>query len=418
MNAFNITFKDLQVFLRDRSAVVMLFLMPFIFIVALAAIGRNVDFSEVASLTEKLDLVVVNLDPNGIAAQKFIATLKNSEIVKPIFQEQAVTENQLNQSALRYALFIPSNFSADLDASRQVSLRLAMHPLAEETSLMTVERAVSRATREYLMVEYLNKGLQQMGEMQAADPQAADAFSMQRIQAQVNEQQAQAAQRPLITVIQTTAGQKEATDVTLPGLGEITVLGMAVLFIFLSAQNTAMSIFNEKKLGSFRRLMAAPISKAALLAGKLLPNLILCLVQLAVILITGTFILQLLGLKPINLGPDWIGVVVVAVAVALCSTSLGILIIAIARTEGQIGGLSSVLVFVAGILSGSFIPLFLFPEGLVNIVRFLPLYWANQAFYGMAFRGQTLVDLWPNVIALLVFTVVFFGIGLWRFKFD
>jgi ABC-2 type transport system permease protein len=418
MNAFNITFKDLQVFLRDRSAVVMLFLMPFIFIVALAAIGRNVDFSEGASLTEKLDLVVVNLDPNGIAAQKFIATLKNSEIVKPIFQEQAVTENQLNQSALRYALFIPSNFSADLDASRQVSLRLAMHPLAEETSLMTVERAVSRATREYLMVEYLNKGLQQMGEMQAADPQAADAFSMQRIQAQVNEQQAQAAQRPLITVIQTTAGQKEATDVTLPGLGEITVLGMAVLFIFLSAQNTAMSIFNEKKLGSFRRLMAAPISKAALLAGKLLPNLILCLVQLAVILITGTFILQLLGLKPINLGPDWIGVVVVAVAVALCSTSLGILIIAIARTEGQIGGLSSVLVFVAGILSGSFIPLFLFPEGLVNIVRFLPLYWANQAFYGMAFRGQTLVDLWPNVIALLVFTVVFFGIGLWRFKFD
>ena len=103
---------------------------------------------------------------------------------------------------------------------------------------------------------------------------------------------------------------------------------------------------------------------------------------------------------------------------ALCSTSLGILIIGIAKTEGQIGGLSSVLMFVAGILSGSFIPLFLFPEGMVNIVRFLPLYWANQAFYGMAFRGQTLVNLWPNVIAMLVFTVVFFGIGLWRFKFD
>ena len=418
MNVFNITLKDLQIFIKDRSSVVMLFLMPFIFIVAFAAIGKDVDFSEGASLADKLDLVVVNLDPNGAAAQQFLTSLEESGGVKPVFQDQAETEDQLNQAALGYALFIPTNFSADLEAGRQVNLRLAIHPLAEETNLITVERAVSRAARAYLMVAYLNQGLQQMGEMQAADPQAADAFSMQRIQAQVEEQQAQAAQRPLISVVQTAVGQKTSTDVNLPGLGETTVLGMAVLFVFLSAQNTAMSIFKEKKLGSFRRLMAAPIQKAALLAGKLLPNLILCLVQLAVIIITGAFILQLLGLKPLSLGSDWIAIGVVSIAMALCSTSLGILIIGIAKTEGQIGGLSSVLMFVAGILSGSFIPLFLFPEGMVNIVRFLPLYWANQAFYGMAFRGQTLVNLWPNIIAMLVFTVVFFSIGLWRFKFD
>jgi ABC-type Na+ efflux pump permease subunit len=126
------------------------------------------------------------------------------------------------------------------------------------------------------MMEYLNKGLEQMREMQAANPQAASAFSEQRIQQQVAQQQTQAAQRPLITVVETSAVKESAKEnVDLPGLGEVTVLGMAVLFVFISAQNTAMSIFKEKKLGSFRRLLAAPISKASLLGGKLLPNLIM-----------------------------------------------------------------------------------------------------------------------------------------------
>ena len=151
-------------------------------------------------------------------------------------------------------------------------MRLAVHPLANEANLMTVERAVSRVAWEFLMMEYLNKGLEQMREMQAANPQAASAFSEQRIQ-----QQAQAAQRPLITVVETSAVKESAKEnVDLPGLGEVTVLGMAVLFVFISAQNTAMSIFKEKKLGSFRRLLAAPISNASLLGGKLLPNLIMC----------------------------------------------------------------------------------------------------------------------------------------------
>ena len=60
----------------------------------------------------------------------------------------------------------------------------------------------------------------------------------------------------------------------------------------------------------------------------------------------------------------------------------------------------------------------MFPEGLVNLVRIFPHYWANQALYGLVFRGLTRVDIWPNIVALLVFSLIFFGIGLWRFKFD
>jgi ABC-type multidrug transport system permease subunit len=53
------------------------------------------------------------------------------------------------------------------------------------------------------------------------------------------------------------------------------------------------------------------------------------------------------------------------------------------------------------------VPLFLFPEGLENLARGVPLYWTNQAYFGLFFRGQTLVELLPNVAALLGFSALF-----------
>ena len=418
MKMLSITLKDLQVFLKDRGAVIMLFVLPFVFIVALAVVSQGARIGSSSGEVEKLTLVVVNHDTEGATTQSILDDIENTGKFAILTQDQALTEKQLNQSTLRYALFIPANFSADIEAGKQASLRLALHPLSDEASLMAIERAVTRAARDVTTMMYLNKGLEQMAAMQAGDPQAEEAFSQERIQQQIAQQGAQAAQRPLIKVVEVNPAKTEGVETNFPTYGQYVVLGMAVLFVFLGAQNTAASIFKEKKLGSFRRLMAAPISKASLLGGKLLPNLILSLVQIVVILITGGYLIQFFGVEPLDFSSDPLGLAIVALVTALCSTSLGIFIASLARTEAQVGGLSSVLLFVAGLLSGSFIPLFLLSPALANIGRFLPQYWANQAFFGLVFRGQTLVDIWGSVLALLIFTLAFFGIGLWRFKFE
>jgi len=418
MKMLSITLKDLQVFLKDRGAVIMLFILPFIFIVALAVVSQGARVGSGSGEVKKLTLVVVNNDPSGKTAQDILDTIGDTGKFAIVTQDQALTEKQLNQSTIRYALFIPVNFSADIEAGKQASLRLALHPISDEASLMAVERAINRAARDVTTMMYLNKGLEQMAAMQAGDPQAEDAFSQERIQQQIAQQAAQAAQRPLIQVVEVNPAKTEREETIFPTYSQYIVLGMAVMFVFLGAQTTAASIFKEKKLGSFRRLMAAPISKAGLLGGKLLPNLVLSLVQIAVILFTGGYLIQFFGVEPLDFSSDPLSLAVIALATALCSTSLGIFIASLVKTEAQVGGLSSVLLFVAGLLSGSFIPLFLMAPFFANIGRFLPQYWANQAFFGLVFRGQTLVDLWPNVLALLIFTLAFFGIGLWRFKFE
>lgn len=420
MNTLSITLKDLQIFLKDRGSVLMLFLLPFVLIVMFSLVGQNV--STDSGGNEPLPLTVSNRDPGGQATQAFLDGLKSTGKVELVFKDPADVEDKLNQAALRYALLIPAGFSADLAAGKQTTLRLMLHPQNSPTQILAVERAVMRASREYLMMEYLEKGLTLMGQMQAANPKAAEIFSEQKIQQQVEAQKISAAARPLVEVVETIpAALKEEQDKVKegqPGLGQYSVLGMVVLFVFLSAPTTAQSFFKEKRQGSFRRLIAAPVSKASLLAGKLLPNLILCLVQIVVIFIAGGYAIRILGIKPLDLGGDPLGLVVVSFAVALCATSLGIFLAAIGKTEGQVSGLGTLILFMAALLAGSLIPLFMFPSGLENMARLVPHYWANQAFYGLIFRGQTLADVWPSVAALLAFTLVFFGIGLWRFKFD
>lgn len=416
MKIWNITQKDLLIFIKDRSALVMLFLLPFVFIVATASLsGRSNEESR--EMGARLNLVVVNEDVDSGAAGDIINGLQQTGKLEIITQGRQQTEAQLNASTLRLALFIPPGFSADIAAGKQANLHLKLHPLANQDDLMTVERNLARVVREYLMMGYLDQGLKQMAAMQAANPDAAAAFSETRLLQQVDLQKAQAAQRPLIRV-RTVNAVEEKPNADLPGIGQTTVLGMAVLFVFLGAQNTALSIFREKKYGSFRRLMAAPVHKAALLAGKLLPNVILGLIQTTVIVLTGGYFIKLLGLKPLDFSSDPFGLVVTGLAAVLCAASLGLCIVSLAKTESQVGGLSSMLLFVAGLLSGSFIPMFLFPEGLANLARLLPQYWANEAFYSLVFRGQTLATIWPHVAILMVFALAFFGIGLWRFKFE
>jgi ABC-2 type transport system permease protein len=99
---------------------------------------------------------------------------------------------------------------------------------------------------------------------------------------------------------------------------------------------------------------------------------------------------------------------------------MGIMISAIARTEGQISGLSNALLWVAGFLGGALIPSFLIQQipVLAVLSRLVPHSWATQAFYDLIARGLGLVDVLPSLGMLLLFSAVFFFIGVRRFKFE
>jgi ABC-2 type transport system permease protein len=141
------------------------------------------------------------------------------------------------------------------------------------------------------------------------------------------------------------------------------------------------------------------------------------LAQVIVLFGAAILLFPLLGFDRLSLGNDPLALVVVCLLVLLCSTSLGVLIAAIARTEGQISGLSQVLLWVFGFAGFMLVQMPTTPT-IDTISKVIPHYWATSAFLDLFVRGQGLADIVPSILALSGFALAFFAIGLWRFRFE
>jgi ABC-2 type transport system permease protein len=411
MKALKIASKDLQVFFKDRGAILTLFVLPLVFVVvfsgALTSIGVDEDV--------RVALAVVNLD-SGEAAQELLDGINNAGgvIVELYAEDEAIS--LLEEKEIPRVLIIPADFTAGMDAHHQVTVQLINHPDADMEQTEAVSLVIDGVTQDMALESQIVASLEQMGEMQANAPEEFQVFTTQRNITQAQSQFENSQNQSLVSVDQKIPGQTEKRKEDLRE--HSAVPGIAVMFVFLTAQSAAHMVFDEKKVGAFRRLLAAPVSKADILIGKMIPNIIIGLIQIAVIFAFGVLGMKLLGFRPMSLGNDPLALVIVAFLVALCSSSLGVVIAALARTENQIGGLSTLLLWVLAILGGSIIPLFYLESFLGPIPKLIPHYWANRAFSDLTVRGLGIGDITLEMGVILLFCAIFFAIGLWRFDFD
>jgi len=108
----------------------------------------------------------------------------------------------------------------------------------------------------------------------------------------------------------------------------------------------------------------------------------------------------------------------VSLAAAATATGLGVLVAALARTEAQVGGLTVLLLLTLSALGGCFVPRLVMPGWLKAAGLITPHAWALDGYQDLLVRGYGLVEVLPKVGALAVFALVFFAIGVWRFRFE
>lgn len=324
---------------------------------------------------------------------------------------------QLDGKKALALLTIPPGFTVGVDKGQPVNLVLTSAEGSNPRQVEAIRLIIEGYTADLTLKSQIVASLEQMGEMQAGAPEKYQLFTTERVLEQAHNQFESSKTRPLIKIIQSVP-QQETDEEETPDLSQSAVPGFTVLFVFLAAQTTAHSIYEEKKIGSFRRLVAAPLSKAELLVGKILPNFITGLIQIVVIFAFGSLGMRLLGLTPLPIGNAPLGTVLVAILLAMCSSAFGIAIAAIARTENQISGLSTLLLYGMGLLGGCFIPLFILERFLGPIPMIVPHYWANRALDDLLIRRLSLGDISLDLAVLLGFSLLFFAIGLWRFDFE
>ncbi len=194
---------------------------------------------------------------------------------------------------------------------------------------------------------------------------------------------------------------------------QVTVPGNAVLFGFFLALTVALSFVEERRTGTWRRLLAAPVSRPTLLLAKLVPYSLVGLIQFLFLFGIGILVFDM------KVGGSMVALIVMTVAVVICATALGLLIASFAGTEKQVGGIGSIVILVMGLLGGAMMPRMIMPETMQKIGLMVPHGWALEGYYDILIReGTTLLDVWKEIAVVMGFATVFATVGALKFRFE
>jgi ABC-2 type transport system permease protein len=188
--------------------------------------------------------------------------------------------------------------------------------------------------------------------------------------------------------------------------------GMGVQFILFMGIEVGVGVLLARRLGLWKRLRAAPLSRRLLLGSHILSGALTALVLLAVIYAAAIAVFH------VRIDGSVAGFVGVAIAFALLTSSFGLLIAALGKTPEATRGLAIFATLVMVMLGGAWVPSFIFPQWLQTASLVVPTRWAVDGLDAMTWRGLGFEAALAPIGVLLAFSALFAGLAIWRFDWE
>ncbi len=188
--------------------------------------------------------------------------------------------------------------------------------------------------------------------------------------------------------------------------------GMAIQFILFMGIDVGIGLLLQRQRGLWKRFRAAPLSKVQLLGSRAVSAMFIAMIILAVVFAFArvVFDVRLAGSVP--------GFIAVCAAFGLMTAAYGLLIAALGKTAEAARGLSVLATLIMVMLSGAWVPSFLFPGWLQNLTKLVPARWAMDGLDAMSWRGLPASEAVMPVIVLLAFAILFGFIAVVRFRWE
>ena len=173
---------------------------------------------------------------------------------------------------------------------------------------------------------------------------------------------------------------------------------------------TSGAIVRERERGNLELLIATPLSSLELMVGKLLPYVVIGLIQTTIILIVGAW---LFSVPVVGRLADLYAAALVFIAATL---GLGLFVSTLAQTQFQAFQLAFLTLLPSILLSGFMFPFEGMPEAAQWIAQLLPLTHFNVIIRGIMLRGADLPEAWLQLAKLAAFLTVMLIVAVVRFK--
>jgi ABC-2 type transport system permease protein len=186
---------------------------------------------------------------------------------------------------------------------------------------------------------------------------------------------------------------------------------MAMILLLISAMMTSVAIVREKELGTMEILLVSPMRPIWVIFSKMMPFLLLSIVNFTTILLLAVYVLGL----PIK--GDLGLLFAVSIVYIICSLALGLLISTIAESQQvamflALGGLMMPTI----LFSGFMFPLENLPLPMQIISNIIPSKWYFIIVRHVMIEGLTFASIWRETAILVFMTAVLLTVSLMKFK--
>jgi ABC-2 type transport system permease protein len=189
----------------------------------------------------------------------------------------------------------------------------------------------------------------------------------------------------------------------IPGL-VASILLLSIMVIMSQA------VVRERARGTLEQLMVTPVTRGEYLLGKVLPYVMISVVQMSFIVLVGRFWFGV----PFN--GDVLTVGLGLGLFMLTAIGIGLLISLVSRTQQQAQQTVMFIMIPTMVLSGFIFPIESMPAAIVPLTYLIPLRYALVVLRASFLKGTGMLELWQPLLAMLVFAIVIFGVAVSRFQ--
>lgn len=411
---FLIGLKDVRLAFRDRAALILMLLAPFLLTLGLGFVTGRFGGNSGSGLSD-IPVVLVNLDQAQLG-DALVETFQSDELaalVEPQAADSPEAARQLideNQAAA--AVIIPDGFSESIIPTEEMlnaenfSLEAVQIEVYTNPGMPTSAGVIKAIVDEFIsrVEEGRISGMTSM----LAIP-GIEQMPKEQIEALANEMFANAGEEESFSsaAIALNAGEQGADAVEFDPLAYMAP-GMALMFLMYTVSYGGRSILVEKTQGTLPRLLVSPTSSWQILGGKVLGIFLTGFAQMGILIVASALFFQVQWGDPL-------GMLALIAAAVFGAAGWGMLITAAARSTGQVGAIGSAIMLIFGILGGSFINLEQMPPFIRTLSGITPNAWGLDGFTTLALGG-TLADLGEPILALLLMGGLLFGLAALLFS--
>lgn len=408
MRVIDLALKDLSQLLKDWKTTLFMVVMPIVFTMFFGFV-----FSSDGG-TEDLRLPVgfASYDTSGTLGGNLHNLMGLSEIIRPVVLKEddvAQAGELVRDGELAAAMIVPDGFSAGILAGEHPELTVIIDQNTQAGHMVNtaISAVLSRLLAAVQTAQLSAQTFEQTG---------GDLGSEATRQTYLDEALALASdgwRQPALTV--TVEQVVEATEDENPAASNAFTQsspGMIVMFAVFGLMGSATVLVLERQNGALKRMLTTPISKAEVIGGHLLGMFIVVFVQQSLLIVVGQ----------LAFGVDYmrepLAILLVVATLSFWAASLGMLIGAIATTEEHVIAWSLLAMFIFAAMGGAWFPLDFVGPTFAAIGRVMPTAWAMEGFQNIVLRGLGLNSVMLPVGILLAFGIAFFGLAVWRFRFE